>query len=430
VGTEAIIGLVAFIGLLAAGVPIFVALVGVGAALLIGEGGSIAGIGQSVLDNFNSATLMAVPFFVLAAGFIQGGGVARALMDMAYAWIGRMPGGIPLAGLFSTGIFAAINGSSVATAMAMGSVLVPEMQQRGYSRQFALGLTAAAGTLGILIPPSMPLVIYGLLAETSIPRLFLAGVVPGLIQMAFFAVIIVATARRHGGRGDPFPGWRAFSRANVSAIPALLVPLIVLGGIYGGFVTVTEAAALSAAVALIVSMFVYRALKLRQVPAILADSIGRTAAILVIVAGAVLLSHWITRSGLPADLVRWVSGFNLTSWQFLLIISGILLVLGMFLEAFAIILITVPLTLPILASLSIDTVHYAIILTIAIEIAMLTPPVGLNLFVMAEIAKAPVAEVIRGVLPFLWAMILLLGLIIFFPVLTTWLPDLVLGPPK
>lgn len=429
-GAAALVALIGFLLLLALGVPIYVSLIGVAALLLIGEGGSIAGIGQSILDSFNSATLMAVPFFVLAAGFIQGGGVARALIDMAYVWVGRMPGGIPLAALAATGIFAAINGSSVATALAMGAVVVPEMQQRGYARQFALGLTAAAGTLGILIPPSMPLVIYGLLAEVSIPRLFLAGVVPGLIQMALFAVVIVFTARRHGGRGDPFPGWRTFGRANLVALPALLVPVIVLGGIYGGFVTVTEAAALSAAVALIVSVVVYRALRLGQVPAILADSVARTAAILVIVAGAVLLSHWITRSGLPADLVRWVSGFNLSPLQFLMIITAILLVLGMFLEAFAIILITVPLTLPILASLAIDPIHYAIILTIAIEIAMLTPPVGLNLFVMAEVAKAPVAEVIRGMLPFLWAMMLLLGSVILFPGLTTWLPDLVLGPAR
>lgn len=426
-GLEATIALLGFLMLLAVGVPIYVALIGVGSLLLIGEGGSIAGIGQSILDNFNSATLMAIPFFVLAAGFIQGGGMARALIDMAHAWVGKMPGGIPLAALFATGIFAAINGSSVATALAMGSVVVPEMQRRGYTRQFALGLTASAGTLGILIPPSMPLVIYGILAEASIPRLFLAGVVPALIQMAMFAGIIVVTARRHGGRGDPFAGWHRFARANAVAIPALMVPVIVLGGIYGGFVTVTEAAALSAAVALLVSLFVYRSLHPRQVPAILTDSVQRTAAILVIVAGAVLLSHWITRSGLPADLVRHVSGYNLSASQFLLIISGIMLLLGMILEAFAIILITVPLTLPILAALGVDLVHYAIILTIAIEIAMLTPPVGLNLFVMAEVAKAPVAEVIRGTLPFLCSMILLLGLVIYFPALATWLPNLVMG---
>jgi C4-dicarboxylate transporter DctM subunit len=426
-GIEALVGLLSFLLLLAIGIPIYVALIGVASLLLLAEGGSVAGIGQSILDNMNSATLMAVPFFVLAAGFIQGGGVARALIDMAYVWVGRLSGGIPLAALLATGVFAAINGSSVATALAMGTVVVPEMVQRGYSRKFALGLTASAGTLGILIPPSMPLVIYGILAEASIPRLFLAGVVPGLLQMAMFAVIIFFTAKRHGGRAEPFPGWRRFAQANFSAVPALTVPLIVLGGIYGGFVTVTEAAALSAAVALVVSLFVYRAMKMREVSGILVDGISRTSAILVIVAGAVLLSHWLTRSGLPAELVRWVGGLDISGLQFLLLMAVILLLLGMILEAFAIILITVPLTLPILATLGIDKVHYAIILTIAIEIAMLTPPVGLNLFVMAEVAKAPVAEVVGGMIPFLVAMIALLLIIIFFPAITTWLPDILLG---
>lgn len=427
---QALIALFGFMALLALGVPIYVALIGIASLLLLGEGGSVAGIGQSILDNFNSATLMAVPFFVLAAGFMQGGGVARALINMAHVWVGRIPGGIPLAALLATGVFAAINGSSVATALAMGTVIVPEMQKRGYSRQFAMGLTASAGTLGILIPPSMPLVIYGILVEASIPRLFLAGVVPGLIQMALFAVIIIFSARRHGGGSEPFPGWRVFGHANVSAIPALMVPVIVLGGIYGGLVTVTEAAALSAAVALIVSFFVYRALRARDIPTILSEGMARTASILVIVAGAVLLSHWITRSGLPADLVRWVSGLKLNAWQFLLIITGVMLLLGMFLEAFAIILITVPLTLPILTAMDISKIHYAIILTLSIEIAMLTPPVGLNLFVMADVAKAPVTEVFRGTISFLCAMVLLLGFVIFFPELTMWLPDLVLGPSR
>lgn len=429
-GMEALVGFVSFVVLLAIGIPIYVALIGVASLLLLIGGSSVAGIGQSILDNMNSATLMAVPFFVLAAGFIQGGGVARALIDMAYVWVGRASGGIPLAALLATGVFAAINGSSVATALAMGTVVVPEMTQRGYSRKFALGLTAAAGTLGILIPPSMPLVIYGILAEASIPRLFLAGVVPGLLQMALFAAIIGCTARRHGGRGEPFPGWKRFAHANFSALPALTVPLIVLGGIYGGFVTVTEAAALSAAVALFVSLFVYRAMRSRDIAGFLVDGISRTSAILVIVAGAVLLSHWLTRSDLPSDLVRWVGSLNISALQFLLLMSLILLAMGTILEAFAMILITVPLTLPILATLGIDKVHYAIILTITIEIAMLTPPVGLNLFVMAEVAKAPISEVIGGMMPFLAAMLVLLLLIIFFPVIATWLPDLVLGAAR
>jgi C4-dicarboxylate transporter, DctM subunit len=426
----AVIAGIGFLLLLAIGVPIYVSLIGVASVLTLLDGGTLAGIGQRVLDKMNSATLMAVPFFVIAAGFIRGGGMARALINMSAAWVGRLPGGVPIAAVIATGIFAAINGSSVATALAMGTIVVPELIKRGFDRSFALGLTAAAGTLGILLPPSMPLVVYGLISETSVPRLFLAGVVPGLLQMLMFSVLILVMARKRGGRGEPFAGWRHFGKVNFHAIPALTVPVIVLGGIYGGIVTVTEAAALSAAVALLISAFVYRALGWSEIPAIMVDGMARAAAILVIVAGALVLSYWITRAGLAVELVNWISAFDLAPWQFLMIMCALLLLMGMILEGYAIILITLPLTLPILAALDIDKVHYAIIITIAIEIAMLTPPVGLNLFVMAEVARAPVAEVMRGVLPFLAVMIVLLLLVVLFPGLATWLPDLVLGPGR
>jgi C4-dicarboxylate transporter DctM subunit len=246
-GIEATLGSLALLAALASGIPIYVTLIGVSIILLMIEGGSIGGIGQDILDHMNSATLIAVPFFVIAAGFIQGGGIAKALINMAESWIGRLPGGVALAALFATGLFSAINGSSVATVLAMGTLVVPEMVDRGYKRSFALGLTAAAGTLGILIPPSMPLVVYGLLSEVSIPRLFLAGVVPGALQIFLFSIVIMTLAAREGGQSAPFPGWRNLAEANIKALPALAVPLVVLGGIYGGFVTVTEAAALSAA---------------------------------------------------------------------------------------------------------------------------------------------------------------------------------------
>lgn len=429
-GTEATIAGLSLLAALALGIPIYVALTGLAIILLLAEGGSIGGIGQDILDHMNSATLIAVPFFVIAAGFIQGGGIANSLINMAASWIGRFPGGIALAALLATGLFAAINGSSVATVLAMGTLVVPEMVQRGYKRSFALGLTAAAGTLGILIPPSMPLVIYGLLAEVSIPRLFLAGVVPGALQIALFSAVIVATAARQGGQSIPFPGWRGVARANFEALPALAVPLIVLGGIYGGFVTVTEAAALSAAVALFVSMFVYRSMRLNAIPDVLVQGISRTAAILLIIAGADLLADWLTRAGLATALAEMVASTQLSPTQFLLLMAGVLLVLGTVLEGYAIILITLPLTLPILDVLGIDRVHYAIIMVIGIELAMLTPPVGLNLFVMAEVAKAPVSEVQRGMLPFFLAMLVLWVLVIIFPQISTGLPDLVLGPAR
>jgi len=425
--TVTILASIALVVLLAIGMPIYLALMGLAIVLLLAEGGSMAGISQDILDHMNSANMMAIPFFVIAAGFIQGGGIARALIDMAASWIGRFPGGIPLAALLATALFAAINGSSVATVLAMGTLIVPEMIERGYKRQFALGLTAAAGTLGILIPPSMPLVVYGLISEVSIPRLFLAGVVPGLVQMLLFGIVILIMARRQGGKAVPFAGWGHVASANFRALPALAVPLIVLGGIYGGFVTVTEAAALSAAVALIVSMFVYRALPASSIPDVLVQGISRTAAILLIVAGADLLSDWLTRAGLATHLTNLVTSMDLTANQFLLVMAGVLLVLGTVLEGYSILLLTMPLTLPVLDALGIDRVHYAIIITIGIELAALTPPVGLNLFVMAEVAKAPVREVERGMMPFFFAMLVLWALIIFFPALSTALPNFVLG---
>ncbi|MBX3530677.1 MAG: TRAP transporter large permease [Rhizobiaceae bacterium] len=424
---EVILGSAALLGLLALGVPIYVVLAGIAIILLMAEGGSIGGVAQDVLDHMNSATMMAIPFFVIAAGFIQGGGIARSLINMASSWIGRFPSGIPMAALLATGLFAAINGSSVATVLAMGTLVVPEMLERGYKRPFALGLTAAAGTLGILIPPSMPLVVYGLVAEVSVPRLFLAGLMPGLLQMACFAVVILLMARRQGGTAGKFVGWRGVAKANVDALPALAVPLVVLGGIYGGFVTVTEAAALSAAVALVVSMFVYKAMPAVAIPRVLVDGISRTAAILLIIAGADLLSDWLTRAGLATHLASLVTQADLSQTQFLLVMAGVLLVLGTVLEGYSIILLTLPLTLPILDALGIDRVHYAIIMVIGIELAMLTPPVGLNLFVMAEVAKAPVAEVQRGMMPFFIAMLLMWVAVIFVPDISTWLPDLVLG---
>lgn len=421
------LGLLALLVLLLIGTPIYISLGGLSIVLLLIEGASPIGIGQKILDHMNSATLMAIPFFVIAAGFIQGGGIAKALIDMASTWIGRLPGGIALSGLVATAIFAAISGSSVATVLAMGTMVVPEMLRNGYSRPFALGLTASAGTLGILIPPSMPMVVYGLVSETSIPRLFLAGVVPGLIQITLFTLVIVSVAILSGTRTLPFPGLREAARVNLRALPAMAVPIIVLGGIYGGFVTVTEAAALSALVALGISVFVYRTLRIRDIPDTVVQGISRTAAILLIVAGAHLLSYWMTRDGLAVHIATIAIDMELTGTQFLFVMAGVLLILGMVLEGYAIILITLPLTLPIVHALGIDPVQFGIFMVIGIELAMLTPPIGLNVFVMAEVAKAPVREVLRGLVPFFLSMLVLWVAVILFPELSTALPDLVLG---
>jgi C4-dicarboxylate transporter, DctM subunit len=412
---------------LAAGTPIFVAL-GLTAALLFwAEGQQMVGLAQVIVDQMNTIGLLAIPFFVMAATFMQRGGIAKALIDCAHAWVGSMRGGLAIVCVVATTVFAAICGSSVATALAMGTILVPAMIARRYERHFALGVVGASGTLGILIPPSLSMIVYAIIADQSVPRLFMAGVIPGLLQASLFAAWIMFYARRKNyPREERMPRDR-FVRANVHALPALAVPVIVLGGIYSGIVTVAEAAALAAIVAVFVSVFVYRGCRARDVLPLLAESMKSSAVIMLIIASALAFGHWITSSGIAREIVNFVVAAEVSAWQFLLFINVVMLGLGMFLEVISIILITLPLIMPILDALKIDPIHFAVVLTVNMEIALLTPPVGLNLFVLSSITNAPVAEAIRGVAPFIVLMLGLLAVITYVPIVSTFLPSLVFG---
>ena len=412
---------------LAAGTPIFVALGLVAALLFWAEGQEMVGLAQVVVDQMNTIGLLAIPFFVMAATFMQRGGIAKALIDCAFAWVGTMRGGLAIVCVIATTIFAAICGSSVATALAMGTILVPAMIARRYERSFALGVVGASGTLGILIPPSLSMIVFAIIADQSVPRLFMAGVIPGLLQASLFAAWIIFYARwKNYPREEPMPR-DEFIRANVHALPALAVPVIVLGGIYSGIVTVAEAAALAAIVAILVSILVYRGCSPRDVLPLLAESMKSSAVIMLIIASALAFGHWITSSGIAREIVQFAVDSEITGWQFLLFINVIMLGLGMFLEVISIILITLPLILPLLEALHIDPIHFAVVLTVNMEIALLTPPVGLNLFVLSSITKAPVAEAIRGVTPFIVLMLGLLILITYVPIISTFLPSLVFG---
>ena len=412
--------------LLALGVPIYVGLILVSSLMLLVDGMSVAGIGQHVLDNLNTSALVSVPFFLLAAVLMRGGGVARSLFDAAVTWIGWLPGGLALAGIAATAVFAAINGSSVATALAMGSLLVPMMVERGYRPSFAMGLTAAAATLGILIPPSLPMILIGLITEVSIPRLFLAGVIPGLLQAALFAGYVLIVARRVGGHPMPFVDGRSFVHDNLRALPAMAIPVVILGGLYGGLVTLSEAAVLGAVVALLVVVVFYKVRSVRTLAGFFTDSIGRTSIVVVIVIGASLLSAVIIRSGAPQELARKVVESGFEAWQFLLVLNVILLVMGMFLEGVAIILIVVPVVAPVITQIGIAPEHFAVVMVINIELALLSPPIGLNLFVLSNVTGRPVSEVLRGTLPFFLLMLGLLLLITFVPEISTWLPSAVM----
>ena len=417
--------LLLFFGLLASGMPIFLVLGACAAVLFVTTGEPLIGVAQVVIDALNSSTLMSLPLFVMAAAFMRQGGVAKALVDVSIAWLGGIRGSLGLVTVVSCTLFAAICGSSVATALAMGTILLPAMIEKGYPRSFALGVVGASGTIGIVIPPSLALILYGIVAEQSVPRLFLAGILPGLLQAGAFFAWVWYDARRRNFPMEPSLPLAERLRVTRRALPALMVPVIVLFGIYGGIVTVTEAAAIAAAIAMAVSLIFYRGFHWTQSLTVIADALKSAGTIMLIVATALAFGHWMTQSGVPAQLVKWVLENHFETWQFLLAINLLLLLLGCFLEVVAALLLVMPILAPALVPLGVDPVHFSIIFTHNMEIALIHPPVGLNLYVLSTISTAPIGEVIRGILPFLILLLVVLGIITYVPSLTLWLPNLI-----
>lgn len=419
--------LVAFFGLLSFGMPIFLVLGVLSGILYWVTDQPLIGVAQVVIDHLNSSTLMSLPLFVMAAAFMRQGGIARALVDLASAWLGGIRGSLGLVTVVSCTLFAAICGSSVATALAMGTILLPAMIERGYPRSFALGVIGASGTIGIVIPPSLALILYGIVTEQSVPRLFLAGVVPGLLQAGAFLAWVWYDSRRRNFPVEVAAPMAYRLKTTLHALPAMIVPVVVLVGIYGGIVTVTEAAALAAVASLLVSLFYYRGFPFSQTLNVIARAIRSAGSIMFIVASALAFGHWMTESGIPAKLVQFTAEHGFTTWEFLLAINVLLLVMGCFLEVIATLLVVMPVLAPALVPLGVDPVHFSIIFTHNMEIGLVHPPVGLNLFVLSTISNAPIGEVIRGIFPFLILLLIVLGVITYVPALTLWLPGLVYG---
>jgi C4-dicarboxylate transporter DctM subunit len=421
--------LVFFILLLLTGLPIFFVL-GITSVvmLVLFSSTPLVMIPEIMFNSLATFPLMAIPFFVIAATFMVRGGTSKYLIQAADSLVGFLSGGIAIVCVLSSMIFAAICGSSVATALAMGVIIIPAMISLRYSRHFATGIVAASGTMGILIPPSIALILYGIITEESIPRLFLAGVLPGCLQGLLYISWIAFYSRKMGYGGQPRKSLKEIAAALGKALPAISLPFIVLGGIYSGIVTVTEAAALAAVVSLFVSLFIYREVKPRRVIYLFGESMKSAGMIMAIISTAMVFGTWITQAGIPARLVQMVGEYNLPWWGFLIIINIFLLILGMFLEVVSIMLITLPIIFPMLGPLGIDPVHFAVVMTVNMEIALITPPVGLNLFVLSNAAKAPLSEVIRGAAPFVALSLLELGIITYWPPFTLFLPRLIMGP--
>mgnify|MGYP001206818154 FL=1 len=400
------------------GVPIGLCLAAAGTAyiyLTISVIPVAAGIMFSSLDK---TPVLAIPFFIIAAEILSRGGAIKRLVVSIDSLIGHLPGGLAVVAVVSTIIFSAMCGSSIATAAAIGVVVLPELIERGYPRRFSLGLIAMSGGLGILIPPSIPLIIYGLVSNESIGKLFQAGIIPGLLFGLLLCVYVIWRTRSWPETLRDRTSTREQAKALFSAADILLLPIIILGSIYGGILTPTEASAVAVVYALLITAPEYKRQGFNKFLQVVARGCVTSAAILLVLAGAAVFGYAMTDSGIPQTIVKWITEHKLSVIVFLISVNILLLFLGMFLEVISALLITLPIFLPLINMLGIDPIHFAIIMIINMEIAAVTPPIGLNLFTLSAIGKVSVSEVFRGAAPFLVLAFLMLGLITFIPYLS------------
>lgn len=420
---DTVLILLALFALLLSGVPVAFALGGLGLALLLLGGFSPLMAPQSLTNSMDNFVLLAVPLFLLMSNVLLQGGVGRDLFAAVQSWVGHWPGGLAVATILSCALFAAISGSSVATAATIGTVAIPEMIQRGYERRFVLGLLAAGGTLGILIPPSIPMIIYGVVTEESVLALFLAGVGPGLLLVLLFVGFCVLHARVRGqSRGLPRASAAERRSAGLRAVPSLGLAVLIIGGIYAGAFTPTEAAGVGFAGALVITVPLLRTLTWAGFREAVAQSMGTTATILLIVAGAKIFGKAIALYRIPQDISQLITTNISEPWLFVVVVSGVLVLMGLFLEALSMLLIMVPLLALALPGLGIDPVWFGIFFVIMIECALITPPVGLNLYVIQAVGNARLGEVSAGVWPFLMLMLVAVAIIYVFPQIVLFIP--------
>jgi C4-dicarboxylate transporter DctM subunit len=416
--------LIGLVALLLTGVPVFAGL-GLGSIvlMLISEGG-IGGIADTIVGKLDTNLLVAIPLFALMAHVMIRAKVVDDLYATAHTLVRHLPGGLGVATVLSCTLFSAISGSSVATALTIGTSAIPQMRRYGYRPQAAYGVVAAGGTLGILIPPSGPMILYAIVTGASIGALFIAGMIPGLIIAALFAGwCIFSNVGDRGSKRLPRASLREAAAAVRASVWALIMPPLILGGIYFGVFTASEAAGVGAILAIAIAVLAYRNFGWRDLYRCAYETVRTTAMLFMILASAALFGHAVTIMRLPLSLLQAISAMGLSEIGFIVAVMMVIFILGMFLETISIILITTPILLPVMTRLGIDPVWYGILLMINLELALITPPVGMNLFVIRGIGQAPLADVIRGCLPYVFLMIAGLILVLAFPELSLWLPS-------
>ncbi|HWD15488.1 MAG TPA: TRAP transporter large permease [Casimicrobiaceae bacterium] len=415
--------------LLFTGLPIFAGLSLFGGALLLLTQGGLGAITEVMFGEISRYLLVTIPLFAFMAHVMISARIVDDLYGTAYTLTRHLPGGLAIATILACTIFAAISGSSVATALTIGSVAIPQMIRFGYDPKAAYGLVAAGGTLGILIPPSGPMVLYGVVSDTSIGGLFMAGVMPGLMIAGIFIAFSMARSALggHAMKREPRASLREAFAAIRKAIWALTLPVLVLGGMYAGVFTATEAAAAGAALALLIGVLVYRTVGPREVWQAALDASRTSAMLFMIVAGASVFAHVVTKMRIPQQIVQLVVGMDVGIGGFLVAMMVLIFILGMFLESVAIILVTTPVILPVMAQLHVDPIWYGVLLTINLELAQITPPVGMNRFTIRAISNAPLGDIIVGSLPYVLLLILGLAIVMIWPAIALWLPGTMLN---
>lgn len=377
-------------------------------------------VAQRVFTSLDSFPLLAVPLFILSGNLMAAGGISERLVDLAKSMVGGIQGGLACTCVITCMIFASVSGSSVATTFAIGVILIPAMVRHGYPVGTAAAVQASSAELGVLIPPSIPLILYGVATETSIGQLFLAGIGPGLLVAAALFIYLLILCRIKGYGKDDGLDSQPFFRALRRSFWAILMPFIVLGGIYGGVFTPTEASAVAVVYALVVGMFVYRVLTFRKIHEALRSSAISSTVIMIIIAGAGLFSFLITRSGLPSIVAEWVQEMFTNKWSFLLAVNVFLFMVGMFIETSAAILVLAPLLAPIAIAYGVDPVHFGLIIVVNLALGMITPPVGVNLFAACAVARISLQTIIPPLVPMV---LVVMGCVL----LVTYVPFISLG---
>jgi C4-dicarboxylate transporter DctM subunit len=379
---------------------------------------------QKFFHTMHVYPLLAVPFFVLAGAFMTTGGVARRMIDFANALVGHYRGGLAMAALLASAFFAAVSGSAPATVVAVGSVMIGGMVASGYSKKFAAGVICNSGTLGILIPPSLVMVVYGAITESSIGDLFIAGVLPGIILTIVMMGTIIVIAKKYDMPRQEKASFRTVVKTFREAVWGLMLVVIILGGIYAGIFTPTEAAAVSAVYAFFIAVFIYKDITLKHVPEVLTDASRVTVMLMFIIANAFMFAFLLTTEQVPQMASEMLIGMGLPVWGFLLLLNVLLLMAGNFMDPTSVVLILTPIVFPIAVNMGIDPIHLGILMVVNMQIGLVTPPVGLNLFVTAGIADMSLEETIQASYPWLVVLLAVLMLITFVPWISTVGPTL------